>query len=139
MNGIQKISKEKIDEALKMNDRQYLIGNLKVPQFLEHIHDNEVEVGISHYKKFTSDTPHKHSDVTEYQMILQGKSYIKDLFTSEITQLNEGDFYIVHKNTPYAQKSAANTRILFFKHPGINDKFLVDYDEVTKEWLEKEI
>lgn len=139
MKGIQKISKEKIDEALKLSDRQYLIGNLKVPQILEHIYDNEVEVGISHYKEFTSDKPHKHSDVTEYQMILQGKSYIKNLFTNEIIQLNEGDFYIVHKNTPYAQKSTDNTKILFFKHPGMNDKILVDIDEVTREWLEEEI
>jgi mannose-6-phosphate isomerase-like protein (cupin superfamily) len=139
MNSIQKISKEKMEEALKVSERQYLIGDLKVPQILEHIYDNEVEVGISHYKKFTSDRPHKHSDVTEYQMILHGKSYIKNLLTNEIIHLNEGDFYVVRKNTPYAQKSAENTKILFFKHPGMNDKINVDIDEITHKWLAEEI
>ena len=139
MKGIQKISGKKIDEALGKTNRQYLVGNLKEPQILEHINDDEVEIGISYYKEFTTDKPHKHSEVTEYQIILQGKSSIKNLITNEIIELNEGDFYIVHKNTPYAQKSAKNTKILFFKHPGMNDKILVDIDSVTRDWLKQEI
>jgi mannose-6-phosphate isomerase-like protein (cupin superfamily) len=137
--GIQKISSEKINDALSKSERQYLIGNLKVPQILEHIHDDDVEVGISHYKKFTMDKPHIHSIVTEYQIILHGKSHLKNLLTNEIIELNEGDFYVVRKNTPYAQKSAENTKILFFKNPSINDKTIVEIDEVTQKWLEEEI
>lgn len=137
MEDIQKISKDKIEVALKESDRQYLVGDLQIPQILEHINDNEVEVGISHYKKFTSDKPHKHTEVTEYQMVLKGKSSIKSLLTNEVMELNEGDFYVVPKNTPYAQKSIEDTKILFFKHPGKNDKILVEIDEVTRKWLEE--
>ena len=139
MAGIQKISQQEIAESLRESNRQYLLGNLKSPQLLKHIHDDQVEVGISHYKEFTSDKPHMHSDVTEYQMVLQGTTYIKDLVTNEVTQLKEGDFYVVRNNTPYAQKSTENTKIIFFKHPAINDKILVEVDETTREWLKERI
>ena len=139
MSNIKKISKETLDEVLQYNERQYLVGNLKVPQMLQHIHDNNVEVGISHYKQFTADKPHIHREVTEYQMILQGYSEIKNLLTGEVMELNEGDFYIVQKETPYAQKSATNTKILFFKYPSINDKKIIEINKETEEWLNDEI
>ncbi|KAB7665278.1 cupin [Bacillus sp. B1-b2] len=139
MGDIKKISKETLDNVLKNNERQYLVGNLKSPQMLPHIHDNNVEVGISHYKDFTADKPHIHKEVTEYQMILQGRSEIKNLLTEEVIKLHEGDFYIVNKETPYAQKSAANTKIIFFKYPSLNDKQVIEIDAATEFWLKIEI
>ncbi|WP_066297260.1 hypothetical protein [Bacillus sp. FJAT-29937] len=133
--SIKKISKETLDSVLAQNERQYLVGNLKVPQMLQHFHDDNVEVGISHYKLFTADQPHIHGEVTEYQMILQGYSEIKNLLTGEVIELHEGDFYIVNKETPYAQKSASNTKILFFKYPSLNDKQTVEIDHATERWL----
>ncbi|KAB2332611.1 cupin [Bacillus mesophilum] len=137
--SIKKISKETLDNVLQYNERQYLVGNLKIPQMLQHIHDNNIEVGISHYKKFTADKPHIHIEVTEYQMILQGYSEIKDMLTEEIIELHEGDFYIVNKETPYAQKSKEDTKILFFKYPSINDKQIIEIDQSTQSWLNTEI
>lgn len=137
--SIKKINSEKINQSLIHNDRQYLVGNLKGIQALQHIHDDNIEVGISLYKEFKADIPHIHSEVTEYQFILDGYSEIKNLITNEVIQLNEGDFYIVYKGTPYAQKSSENTKIIFFKYPGINDKKIIEVDEETKEWLEIEI
>lgn len=139
MSNIKKISKETLDNVLQHNERQYLVGNLKVPQMLQHIHDNNVEVGISHYKQFTADKAHIHREVTEYQMILQGYSEIKNLLTEEVIELHEGDFYIVNKETPYAQKSAVNTKILFFKYPSMNDKQIIGIDKATERWLNIEI
>ncbi len=137
VNGIQKISSSAILQALEKNSRQYLAGDLKQPQEIQHIHDEAVEAGISFYKTFTADKPHIHSTVTEYQYVLEGSSQIKDLQTKEIIKLAAGDFYIVKANTPYAQKSMPNTKILFFKNPGVNDKIPVEIDEATKEWLDK--
>ncbi len=137
VSGIKKISAQKISQALEMSSRQYLAGNLKKPQEIDHIQDENVEVGISHYQTFTADTPHYHTHVTEYQMVLEGRTKIKDLHTKEITQLEEGDFYIVKAETPYAQKSQADTKIIFFKYPGMNDKVLVEIDAETLEWLKK--
>lgn len=139
MEGIKKISNKELEKSLNKNTRQYLVGDLKLPQELEHIHDENVEVGISDYKKFTADVPHIHSIVTEYQMILKGYSEIKNLKTNEIIELNEGDFYVVKKDTPYAQKSSMGTKILFFKFPGINDKKVIDIDKETQSWLNEEI
>lgn len=139
MSGIEKISKTKIDKSLDENVRQYLVGNLAFPQQLQHIQDENIEVGISHYKSFTADIPHVHTEVTEYQMILAGVSIIKDLMTGNLIELQEGDFYVVHKNTPYAQKSSAGTKILFFKHPGMNDKVPVEINALCEEWLKEKI
>ncbi|EMR05530.1 hypothetical protein C772_02502 [Bhargavaea cecembensis DSE10] len=139
MSGIRRISKQKIDSVLQKNERQYLVGNLKTPQVLQHIHDENVEVGLSYYKQFTADKPHIHREVTEYQMILEGYSEILNLITNKVTKLNAGDFYIVEKETPYAQKSAANTKILFFKHPSVNDKKVIEASNELKEWLKTKI
>ena len=139
MSGIKKIANEKIKESLDFSFRQYLVGNLKGKQELQHIHDEDVEVGISFYKEFKADVPHIHREVTEYQFILEGYSEIKNLSNNEVIQLNEGDFYIVYKGTPYAQKCSKNTKIIFFKNPGINDKVIIEVDYETKKWLDIKI
>lgn len=139
MTGILKISSEELDSALSNNKSQYLVGNLKLPQDLDHIYDGNVEVGMAYYKEFTSDIPHVHEKVTEYQLILKGYSEIKNLITGEVTELSEGDFYVVQKETPYAQKSSEGTKLIFFKFPGVNDKEIVEIDDLTKSWLEEKI
>ncbi|QTC40423.1 cupin domain-containing protein [Bacillus sp. V3] len=135
MTEIKKISSSAISKALETAFRQYLVGDLKQPQELGHIYDEDIEVGISFYKEFTADKPHFHTDVTEYQYMIQGSTRVKNLETDEVIKLEEGDFYVIKAGTPYAQKSMPNTKILFFKYPGMNDKRLVDVDEKTKEWL----
>lgn len=135
MSGIKRISKDELEKTLSNNNRQYLVGDLKLPQELQHIHDGNVGVGISHYKSFTSDLPHIHPKVTEYQLMLQGYSEIKNLITNEITKLYAGDFFLVENGTPYAQKLEEDTKIMFMKHPGMNDKELVEINEETKQWL----
>jgi mannose-6-phosphate isomerase-like protein (cupin superfamily) len=137
MAGIQKIAAAALSEALETTSRQYLVGNLQKPQLLEHIHDEQVEVGVSFYKEFTADQPHYHPTVSEYQYVIEGSSYIKNLQTNEIIKLEAGDFYIVKANTPYAQKNMPNTKILFFKHPGLNDKIPVEVDKETEIWMGK--
>jgi mannose-6-phosphate isomerase-like protein (cupin superfamily) len=137
MEEIKKISAGTISAALEKNFRQYLVGDLKHPQEIEHIYDEEVEVGISHYKNFTADKPHIHTTVSEYQYVLQGSTMVKNLITNEVTSLGAGDFYKISSGTPYAQKSMPDTKILFFKHPGLNDKKLVDIDKTTEDWLGK--
>lgn len=135
MKGIEKISAGAISAALEKTFRQYLVGDLKQPQEIVHIHDDHVEVGISSYKKFTADKPHFHTTVSEYQYVIQGSTQVKNLKTNEVIKLEAGDFYMIIAETPYAQKSMPNTKILFFKHPGLNDKRLIDIDKATEEWL----
>lgn len=139
MEKIKSISNEKIEESLLNNNRQYLIGNLSLHQDLSHIHDENVEVGMSDYKEFTADEPHTHRNLTEYQVMLSGYSEIMDIDTGNVTKLNEGDFFMVLKGTRYAQKSSQGTRILFFKYPGGNDKELVNVSDEVLCWLNEEI
>lgn len=128
------IRKEQIDQAHKLHYRQYLTGHLKHPQELPHI-DDDIEVGISSYEVFTADTPHVHPKCTEHAYVLEGSLKMRILETKEEIHLNQGDFLVLRPNTPYATKNAPHTKILFIKHPAIEDKTLVQIAEETKEWL----
>ena len=130
------IRKKQIDEALDKEYRQYLCGHLSKPQpFLEHL-DSDIEVGISFYKEFTADTPHVHPVCTEHCYVLSGSTRMLILGDErEEVELNEGDFFVLPPNKPYASKHKAGTKLLFIKAPGTNDKTIIDIDEETKEWL----
>ena len=129
------ITNTQMTQALNQHYRQYLTGHLENPQpELQHI-DDDIEIGISSYEKFTADTPHVHPVCTEHAYILQGSLKMRLLETKEEILLRQGDFLVLRPNTPYASKNAANTKILFIKYPATNDKTLVETDEETREWL----
>lgn len=131
--------KKDINNSLNDNIRQYLVNNLESPQQLKHIQDENVEVSMSSYKSFTSDKPHFHERLTEYQVVLDGYSEIVDVYTKEITSLNKDDFFIVDKGTKYAQKSSSGTKLLFFKYSDGNNKRAIEVDNDILSWLNKEI
>ena len=130
------IKNDTLNEALQKEYRQYLAGKLTREQkHLKHI-DDDIEVGVSLYKEFTADKPHKHPVATEHGYVLQGSVKVKLLDGSgREYQFNEGDFFVLRTNIGYATKNAKNTKILFIKSPGINDKTLVDVDTETEKWL----
>ena len=131
------IRKEDLDFALSQEYRQYLTGRLGRPQpFLRHIED-DIEVGMSLYESFTADKPHVHPVCTEHGLVLSGTLRIRELETGEETEFHEGDFFVLRPGTPYASKSLGGTRVLFIKHPGQNDKTLVEPDEETIKWMRK--
>ena len=127
-----------IEKALEKEYRQYLTGHLQRPQpYLPHIED-DIEVGMSHYKEFTTDTPHVHPVCTEHGYVLKGKLKLRILDGSmREYEYHQGDFFVLRPNTPYATKNDADTQILFIKHPAVNDKTLVEVDEATREWLKR--
>ena len=130
------IRKEQLEEALSNEYRQYLTGHLGRPQpYLQHI-DDDTEIGMSYYREFTADTPHVHPICTEFTFVLEGSVRIRLLETGEELELNQGDFSKLPPGTPYASKNNAQTRVLFIKVPGINDKTLVTPDEETERWMQ---
>ena len=130
------IRREQMEDALSHEYRQYLTGHLGRPQpYLKHIED-DTEIGMSYYRKFTADTPHMHPFCTEYAYILEGTVRMQLLETGEEMEFNQGDFFMLKPGTPYATKNAPQTRVLFVKVPGINDKTLVTVDKKTKRWLQ---
>lgn len=139
MQGIEVIKAEEINEALKQHYRQYLVGKLTSEQNIENIEDKNVEVGLSYYKEFSSDMPHIHSKVTEYQFVIEGETHIWNVISEEVIELKKGDFYCVKPNTPYAQKSKGNTKIIFFKYPGENDKKIIEVNGLVSKWLVEKI
>lgn len=137
MKKFEKVGSKDIKDALKETHRQYLSGQLKLPQIVKEVVDENIEVGISSYKKATYELPHYHTEVSEYQYMLKGMTEYLDTETQEVHRFVQGDFYVIRPHTKYAQRIKQNTDILFFKYPGKNDKVSFDADEQTKAWLDE--
>ena len=135
MAEIKKISNESISGALSSNTRQYLIGNLKLPQELNHIQDSDIEIGITNYEHPTSEAPHTHTRAKEYQYMISGRTEYLNIKTGEISSFVAGDFYMIETGVVYAQRSEANTTILFIKYPGGNDKVDIEATPEVRKWL----
>jgi len=124
-------------ESLLGNNRIYLCGNLKKPQDLQWIHDDNIEVGISYYQEFTADLPHQHSIVSEYNFVVSGSCKVLVVSEQKEYIFEEGSLFIIPPQTKYASKHRSNTKILFFKVPGGNDKELIEVSPSIQEWLSK--
>ena len=64
MGEIIKISKTDLEDSLNKAGRQYLVGNLKLPQILQHIHSDNIEIGISDYADNEIENAHFHPHQT---------------------------------------------------------------------------
>lgn len=137
MGNIIRIENSKIEDVLKNVSRQYLAGNLKRPQELEFVTDENVEIGITDYSEYATEPVHYHTEAVEYQYMLSGWTQYMDADTRKVYEFKKGDFYCIEKNTTYAQKSKKGTRILFIKVPSINDKHVVETDEGISAWYEE--
>ncbi|MDO5147361.1 MAG: HAD hydrolase family protein [Eubacteriales bacterium] len=133
---VQYIDHESIEKALESSRRQYLTGDLEMPQVLPYIRDSQVECGISDYSSYHWETAHYHTTTTEYGYMISGETKYVDLSSDIEYHFREGDFYMLRKNTPYLQKSQPGCRLLFFKVPGINDKQCVESTEKMNRWCE---
>ena len=89
---IEVLGREAIETALQANHRQYLAGDLKLPQDLEHLRDGEIEVGITDYAAYQWEKPHYHPLVTEYQFLLRGAAKYVDLDAGKEILVEAGDF-----------------------------------------------
>ena len=136
MGKIIKIEGKEIVKAMEGLTRQYLVGNLKLPQRLQHISSKDLEIGISSYSKYTEEPPHRHFKATEYQYVLSGWTKYIDTESMIEYEFRKGDFYAIETNTPYAQKCKAGTNILFIKVPSINDKDLVTVSKEIEAWYD---
>ncbi|MBU3181048.1 cupin domain-containing protein [Clostridium psychrophilum] len=137
MKKIEVIRSENIEEALSISNRQYLVGNLALPQELDNLPDNHVEVGITEYKKDTIEKPHYHKTTSEYVYVVEGECKYIDVNTKEETFVKKGDFFLIRKDITYAQKSKAGLKLLFFKYPSGNDKVKVGYGGTLEEWYKE--
>lgn len=139
MGGFIKIDRADIENALSSVSRQYLAGNLKRPQELEFIRDENLEIGITYYDAYTTEAVHYHTEAVEYQLMLSGRTKYMDVTNNIEHEFVEGDFYCIEKNTIYAQKSEPGTKILFIKVPSINDKHVVETSDYIRHWYERGI
>ncbi len=133
--NFRKISSKELNEILNKESRQYLVGDLKLPQTIQHIENKDVEIGISAYKHNEIEEAHYHTDQIEFQYMIYGKTEYINLDTNEKFLFTEGDFYCIETGTKYTQRIYGKTKILFIKLPAINDKQLVDIEKNIQNWL----
>src|SRR5699024_6016244 len=133
---IRTIKNETIEEAFQQSDRQYLVGNLARPQILQHVTDEDVEIGISDYKEDSFDQPHFHPCLSEYQYVLKGEIIVFDLENELSYTLREGDFYSVPASNRRVQVSKKDSRILFVKNTSKDDKTVVELTDKERRWME---
>lgn len=136
MKNFDIIYNNEIDKSMETEKRQYLTGDLKLPQVLDYIKDDNVEIGISRYKEYGVEEPHYHNEVSEYHIILEGKTKYVDVSENIEYSFQKGDFYIIRPNTIYIQKSLEGTQLMFIKVPGKNDKVKVESNDKIKTWFE---
>ena len=105
MGKIIKIKNNDIENILLEVSRQYLVGNLKRPQKLDFIKDNNLEIGITNYSQYSTEVAHFHTEAVEYQYMLSGWTKYLDIETGIEYEFKKGDFFCIEKNTIYAQKS----------------------------------
>lgn len=137
MSDFDIIYSEEIDKAFESEQRQYLTGNLKLPQVLTNIKDENVEIGISRYKEYNVEQPHYHTHVSEYHIIISGETKYVNITENKEYVFKKGDFYVIRPNTIYIQKSIEETEIMFIKVPGINDKVKCNVNEKIEKWFEE--
>lgn len=131
---IEPIYANEIEDALTHSTRQYLTGNLKLPQELRFIRDTAIESGISSYPAYKWEQPHYHTVTSEYCYILAGETKYVNLSTQEEYHFKAGDFYVLRRDVPYLQKCQAGCRLFFVKAPGINDKVSIELTQKMKDW-----
>ena len=127
-----------VEAALDKHYRQYLTGRLERPQIELDCLEDDIEVGMSRYDRFTADLPHRHPVATEHVYVLEGEVRFRLMDgTGREYRLGPGDFFLLRPGVAYASKNAAGTRVLFIKAPGGNDKQPVEPDPDTAAWLER--
>lgn len=131
---IETIAASEIEAAMEHSTRQYLAGNLKLPQQLKFLRDTEVECGISGYPYYKWEKPHYHTIANEYCYILCGETKYIDLSQNVEYHFRAGDFYVLRNNTPYLQKCQAGCRLFFVKVPGVNDKVSIPMTASMEHW-----
>lgn len=122
MSNFTGIFNNDINDILSKVKRQYFVGNLANPQEIEHVHSEDLEIGITFYDVETTEEPHWHPVQTEFGYMLSGECTWVDIQSNEEVTYYEGDFFSIKSNTCYTQTAKANTKILFIKTPSINDK-----------------
>lgn len=135
MSKIGIVRASSIGPALQDNRRQYLAGTLQRPQDLVHIPDSDIEVGVAAYEEAAADVPHFHPVVSEYQYVISGRCLLLDVDTDEVHDLEAGDFYAIPAGKTHVQKCTAGTKIIFFKHPAVDDKVTVELSSQRQSWL----
>ena len=125
---------DEIEASLVHSTRQYLAGDLKLPQQLGFLFDEAIEVGISSYQYYKWEQPHYHTITSEYCYILAGETKYIDLAEGTEYHFKQGDFYILRRDTPYLQKCKPGCRLIFAKAPGVNDKAPVAMDDRMQAW-----
>lgn len=124
-----------INAALARSYRIYLSGHLGNPEFGINYLDVTPECGFSQYDSYAADRPHFHKYNYEFNYIIKGQTKVLYIDTMEEFLIPEGGLFIIQPNQPYVTKHQPDTRVIFFKSPGGNDKELIEQTSELEKWM----
>lgn len=125
---------EEIRAALKNHYRVYLCGKHLIPESFEILETDGLEIGITHYDKYTLEKPHYHKWNKEYNIILSGKVKVLLIDENKEYEFCKDDIFAIEANMNYIAKAQEGTKVLFVKSPGGNDKCVIEMNENLEIW-----
>ena len=128
-----------VEKVLEEVGRAYLVGHLsRFQPGLNHVGNlaSPIEVGVSKYDNPTIDQPHLHQWNTDITVVLDGMFAVRIIATGETQIVKPGGACVIEPGCAHVCVASANTRVLFVKSPGGNDKQLVKLDEASRRWAE---
>lgn len=128
------IDGNKMREALTKQIRVYLCGKLSDPEDFEFVESDGLEIGISHYDRFTVEKAHFHKWNHEYNFIMKGTVKVYLLDEDKEYELHKDDMYVIEPGMAYITKAQAGTEVIFVKSPGGNDKELISITNAIRIW-----
>lgn len=95
----------------------FLTGDLKRPQPHPFIREPRLEVVLCFYESHDDGLPHWHSDITEYELVLEGGLGYLEIATGEEHWFGPGDFVTVPAGVCVQRKVREPCRALAIKVP----------------------
>ena len=128
------VNGKQVREALSKQIRVYLCGDLSVPEDFEFAKTDGLEIGISHYDKYTAEQVHLHEWNHEYNYIKSGVVKVYVFSEHKEYEFRQDDMYVIEPGMAYVTKAIAGTEVFFVKFPGGNDKKKLPVTNSILEW-----
>lgn len=125
-----------IIRALQENGRVYYCGKGLHGSDVQHIETDGLEIGVTLYDYYKADKPHVHTWNREYNIVLDGEVKVYIFAEKREYSLRSMDMFVIETDMAYICKAQPNSRVLFVKSPGGNDKQLVAITPAIQHWMD---
>ena len=125
-SSVQHIRHPDYVASLESEKHVFLAGNLKQPATYPFIREDRVEFIACSYQTGDDGLPHWHANVTEYELVLEGRLGYVEMETDREVWATAGDFLCVPAGTCVKRFVPGPTRTIAIKVPSSPEKHHCD-------------